>query len=791
MEKLSITKLLWSVINNFDKITDLDLANRVLAIIDQTSITSFKPIFDLAEQFQKTHGKYPDYAYLVTMSGLDIINIQDKPFSLDLVDQFYSMCITDYATFNAISALHDGDHSKAISFLESQNNAAVQVVAPVTMDQVCDLYDDFSSNITGIVTGVPEIDEIVRVLGNGTLTVIAGGPGDGKMESLDNKLVTPNGLVRMGDIKLGQDICGSDGKVYQVTGIFPKGKQESYRVHFSDNTHVDCGLDHLWEVSTINTRKHKKLPKVLSTRDLITQGVKIKDRSNFSVRYSKPVHFNPQEIPDLDPYLLGVFLGDGTSRIGNISITNSEIDIQESIISKLSENDYISINSSNDMRVCNKNRSTSTLKLSLKSLGLLGLYSHEKFIPKNYLYNSLEIRLSVLQGLLDTDGYVVHDNSSSIEYTTTSKLLCLDVVELVRSLGGRANYTKKQGSYTKNGIKIITKEVYRLFISLPSEIIPVRSKKHLAKYNAYKRLNSKYITKIEFVGYELMQCISVSSPDSLYITEGYTLTHNTTYGNSIYYTNVVSGKNMILFNFEITGRDNLFSLASREALELGLELSAGTLKKGVATDQEKEYLKKARDSFINKEGKGNYVILTPENLRSVTPQEIVRVIKEYITKWGRVDGFVWDYLQLMKFYQIPGVKDEKERMNFWTRFLQTICVSLDIAGVLLSQMSREGRKRFVKTGEGSLSYLSEANELERSASVVLELYSTESNRLGSTINISLCKHRNGSTNIPVINVYCNFAQFKVGSSDFSTMFTLDNFAGVQSDSKNMTDFLFD
>ncbi|MBC7474259.1 MAG: hypothetical protein H7263_08200, partial [Candidatus Sericytochromatia bacterium] len=108
---------------------------------------------------------------------------------------------------------------------------------------------------TGISTGINDLDTITNGLNPSDLIVIAARPAMGKMEHVDNMLVTPTGKVRMGDIIVGQKICGSNGKNYNITGVFPQGIQECYRVHFDDETFVDCGLEHLWEVSNTEDRK--------------------------------------------------------------------------------------------------------------------------------------------------------------------------------------------------------------------------------------------------------------------------------------------------------------------------------------------------------------------------------------------------------------------------------------------------------------------------------------------------------------------------------------------------------
>lgn len=595
-KKKTLQDYIFLVLNQLPIIDDLSFVEDVINNIDSTTIKLFKPYFEEASTFYQEHKKFPDIAFIMGRLDCVIPDLSDKPYSPDMIADFKSLLVQESATFQAVQALYEGDTEKAKTFLEF-NKGRDTLEKPLFMDDIVDVYDKFSQNITGLTTGCSDVDDVIRILGNGTLTTVAGGPGDGKALSLTTNVLTDKGYMPMGSLKVGQLVVGSDGELYPITGVHPQGVLQEFRVIFDDATHISCCKDHLWEVSIPDVFTQK----ILTTMDLF--------------------------------------------------------------------------------------------------------------------------------------------------------LLKRDIIKQVRNPQLKDN---------------ITRDSHKTILGV-------------------RALHSW----IE------MQCISVASPDHLYIVDNYTLTHNTTYGVSILYNNLVQKKNMILFNFEITARDSLFNIVSREALELGLTLPAGVLKKGVATDDEKTYLKQAQQSFLNRPDLGKYVIINPSMMNEVTPAEAARIIKHYNKEWeadGGVHGFVWDYLQLMKGYMLQGIRDEKERMNFWTRFLATLCVALDIPGVLLSQMSREGRKKFVRSGEGDLSFLSEANELERSSSVVIELYSTESNRLGSTMNISIPKHRNGATHVPIMSVYANFPQFKVGQANFNNIFTLDSFNKISNapdtGGNSFTDFLF-
>jgi hypothetical protein len=165
----------------------------------------------------------------------------------------------------------------------------------------------------------------------------------------------------------------------------------------------------------------------------------------------------------------------------------------------------------------------------LRALGLTGTRATTKFIPTNYKFNTVANRIALLQGLLDTDGSV--DTRSHIEYSTSSKQLARDVIELVQSLGGTATVSARIPKYTYQGQRREGQRSYRLVISLPAAIRPFRLSRKANRYtHRPKYPPSRAITAVTFVGRKEAQCIAVDAPDHLYVTDDYIVTHNTVMG---------------------------------------------------------------------------------------------------------------------------------------------------------------------------------------------------------------------------------------------------------------------
>ena len=358
--------------------------------------------------------------------------------------------------------------------------------------------------------------------------MIYGIEGIGKAQPLDAKVLTPCGFVNMGDLKVGDEVIGSEGKAHRVLGIYPQGEKEVFRVTFRDGSTTRCCEDHLWFTQTHREREQGLAGAVRTLRD-IRRTLRYGTHFNHAVPRVRRVRFAALgcRLP-IDPWLLGVYLGDGCSS-GNVLITNPEPDIQQRIAASLDGADACVKSGGIALRVKAKRRNnrSAVLKVALAELGLAGLKSHEKFIPSPYLHATVEQRLSLLRGLLDTDGFVT--NPGAVEFCTTSSCLAEDVCFLIRSLGGAAKMVvKSKPTFTYDGQKRTGRRAYRIFASFPEDVVPVSSQKHLQKWSVPRWAIRHTIRSVEPIGRMLCQCIHIDAPDSLYVTDDFLLTHNST-----------------------------------------------------------------------------------------------------------------------------------------------------------------------------------------------------------------------------------------------------------------------
>lgn len=375
------------------------------------------------------------------------------------------------------------------------------------------------------------------------IEVIAMPQGTGKEQPLSSNILTPNGWAKMGNIKVGSEVIAADGSIAKVTGVFPKGIKDVYRVSFKDGTYVDCGLEHLWEVKTCEDRRNKKNARIVTTEQMLNNYILGKNSKtpyhNYSIRLVKPIQFKSKlNEDDIKPYILGALIGDGGLSRNTIKFTTSDNEILQRIEKELDKEDKISKFSGNNYdygiasKITKRDKLGHLLKcntlLKLEEYGLIGKRSEDKFIPKKYLYANIQERIQLLQGIMDTDGWT-DKRDALCEFDTTSEQLCKDVLELIRGLGGKASYSTKQGKY-KNKEKVIEcQKVYRIYFTIRG-INPFYLKRKAEKFSEPKFNYQKIITNIEKVRQEECQCIMIDHPEHLYVTDGYTLTHNTEIG---------------------------------------------------------------------------------------------------------------------------------------------------------------------------------------------------------------------------------------------------------------------
>ncbi len=362
----------------------------------------------------------------------------------------------------------------------------------------------------------------------------------GRAQPLSSPVLTPSGFQSIGALRVGDLVVGSNGMPTPVLGVYPQGRKEVFRLRAQDGASTLCCGEHLWHVFTASDRRRGKPGRVVETREMIGR-LRTAHRHRFELPLlSAPVEFPQRDVP-LDPYALGLLLGDGcltTTTTPSFSTVDRELAValEKSLdgieLRHKDGPDYV-------LRHIDGRRGgvivANPVTAALRDLGLAGMRSNTKFVPDPYLRNESAVRLAVLQGLLDSDGGPVtqRDRTCRIQYTTCSERLRNDVSFLVRSLGGIAYWRRGRAagrSPGQAGGRPVhhRSDAFVMDIRLPSGIEPFRLAR---KRERYRRDGGgrpmRFVAAIEPAGEAETVCIQVAAPDSLYVTDDFLITHNT------------------------------------------------------------------------------------------------------------------------------------------------------------------------------------------------------------------------------------------------------------------------
>lgn len=369
-----------------------------------------------------------------------------------------------------------------------------------------------------------------------------GSKGSGKQEPLHRLFLTPTGFKRNIDLKVGDEVCNPDGTISKILQTHDIEKKPKYVLHFRDGRKAECGSEHIW----YGAKKHNRYQNSWNEKDCtktakeiydLVQVEKLKEKKLwFRIPLPDPVKFyNIHENGrTVDPYLLGVLLGDGCIT-GNTQTKISTAD-PEHMLTQFSEYNFRIVDFSKYNLERNKNlfdlfftgNQWKELNRNLNRLELLGTRSATKFIPEEYKVAPMEVRLAVLQGILDTDGSV-DGNTQNVKYSSTSTQLAEDVVWLARSLGFYASIQikKARDKVERDGTVYHCKEGRIVFIRTydDSQLFRLQRHKEKVKSGVTRPLGISVVDVTIEEDVE-MRCISVDNPNGLYITQDFIVTHN-------------------------------------------------------------------------------------------------------------------------------------------------------------------------------------------------------------------------------------------------------------------------
>lgn len=392
----------------------------------------------------------------------------------------------------------------------------------------------------------------------------------GAAHPYDEYVYTPDGLKRWGDVNIGDHLFDENGEITEVIDIPFDDECDIYELTLRDGRKVKASKDHLWLID-LHGRKNSKLMTTGELFNSYKKSRKSSERNPNGVEYicsipsNKGVEFNHKDTK-VDPYTFGLLLGDGCFRHTSCYYTCCDEDFD--VIKDIIPYEYTKWNGKYAYRLHIDNWHS-----ILSEYGLDNLKSEDKFIPDEYKYNSRDVRLNLLKGLIDSDGFVAKHNIYNI--TISSKRLADDILFICRSIGYNASYTKQKSGYKVNGEYKRCKDVYNISIHTLDILSNLpRKQKTITIHNGYStnKIERTRIIDIKYIGKQKAKCVTVDNPTGLYLVNDFVLTHN----SKSYFVSSILAK--------------IFTIGENESTQQSV--------RGLVMAYQKEYLTK--DGTLNK-----------------------------------------------------------------------------------------------------------------------------------------------------------------------------------------------
>ncbi|ABK66051.1 replicative DNA helicase [Mycobacterium avium subsp. avium] len=606
-----------------------------------------------------------------------------------------------------------------------------------TMDEI----DAIASNggvARGVPTGFTELDEVTNGLHAGQMIIVAARPGVGKALALDTPLPTPTGWTTMGDVAVGDELLGDDGRPTRVVAATDVMLgRPCYEVEFSDGTVIVADAAHQWLTETRVSRKsaqaaavgynryknQRTFAAVRTTAEIAeTLRCPAQDRRlNHSV-----VNARALELPDREflvpPYTLGAWLGDGTSAAAQITAADPEI------IMRIEAED--------------SGAGVGTLQARLRTIGVLG----NKHIPTEYLRGSEAQRRALLAGLLDTDGTVTV--GGAVQFSVTNQRLARDVNELIVSLGYRCQTSTKrvQGRSETSSI------AYTLTFSTADKVFALERKaiahKERRAVTGTSRGGSRFIVDVRPIEPVAVRCVEVDNDSHMYLaSRAMVPTHNSTLGlDFLRSCSIKHRMASVIFSLEMSKSEIVMRLLSAEA-----KIKLSDMRSGRMSDEDWTRLAR-RMSEISE------APLYIDDSPNLTMMEI-RAKARRLRQKADLRLVVVDYLQLMS----SGKKVESRQLEVseFSRQLKLLAKELEVPVVAISQLNRGPEQRTDK--KPMLSDLRESGSLEQDADMVILLNRPDAferdDPRGGEADFILAKHRNGPTKTVTVAHQLHLSRF--------------------------------
>lgn len=700
------------------------ITQQVFEIISQLLKKGFLPNMNTIKGYLDD-GSYEIFSRSITHS----INLSDYHIYLDSIKNSYSYgqlekagAILDNGIINKTDPIHIAnsiqEYLKAVYF--SKNVGSIFTPKELVDKIVTEMAGDESS----VYLGLPELDKLTGPIEPGNIIIVAARPSMGKCLGKGTKILLFNGgFKNVEDIIIGDILMGPDSTPRKVLST-TTGIEQMYWVHQKKGISYRVNESHILSLKRSRNEYKYKNGDILniSVKEYLNKSNKFK--SNYK-GYMTGVEFTEKQI-EIDPYFLGIWLGDGDTDY--IDVSNPDIEIIDEIKRYADSIGLIAIvhkygTECPVIRIRSKlNNNKNHLIDKMREYGLFG----NKHIPFSYLYNTKKIRLKLLAGIVDSDGFFQKE-SNIIEIIQKNENLAKSIKILANSLGFRVSLSKTIKSIKSIGF---TGEYYRLIISGDLTAIPTKVVRKTATISPKTRDWKNTAIDIEkdtidnYFGFEL-------DGDGLFLLEDMTVTHNSAMLIQILINqSIYGGQPTALFSFEMGAKAIMRRVIANVA---GISLTSIRLKK--LTERQAEVFNSVKEQIENSP---LHII---DNTYTVSGMEAnLELLKNQYPSLSFVG---LDYLQL--------IENTNEGIANMMKELKRIGKRLELRWIMASQLSRLVEQREEK--RPMMSDLRDSGSLEQDADIIIfpfrESYYDKAKAVAeghkSPMELIIAKNRDGET----------------------------------------------
>lgn len=698
----------------------------IRALVDQQQVADYITVSDYLD------GTDPGYNWLATLAELN----RNTVARAESADSYAKIIRDNHARNSAyqiarrlMESSRQGQTAidaaiselMALDTVESSHDHDAKTIIRGAIQYTEEAFERGSNGqLVGLPTGLKDLDRATGGWHNSDLVVIPARPAMGKAQPLTSKVLLSTGEWKlMGDIQAGDQLASVDGASSKVTGVFPQGERPIYQLDLSDGRVVEADAEHLWTIESSKFAGRK----TVKTTDLI----EMLKRERYQNRIRLVGHtgdFGHLDDIGIDPWLLGFLLGDGCFQKSTVRFSTAEEYALQRVHDALPSSCDTNYRGKYDYSIVSK-ESKNPITAWLRTNGLGDKNSHEKFIPRQVFAATKSVRRGVLAGLIESDGWI---QNGSLQFSSSSEKMANDVVAIVRSLGGMCRLRRKEVTkYTHNDEDRFGKPAYICSIALDGIEDLLKSPRLRKNMQTRRKSCNPIIRAVTFNRQDQAQCIMVDHPEHLYITDDYTVTHNTALLLNLAINSGVP--------FGIISSEQSHDQMGVRMISISGKVSGNKIRQGTLEEEDWTKLSAGaqtlmrRNFWINDDG-------------TITIDGIRRQARKWFYTHGIKVLFV-DYIQ--RIYPTDKRLPKHEQVAEVTTGLKSLAKELGIPVIALAQVNRECEKRTDR--RPSMGDIADASIIEKEADMIMTLYRDEVYNDDTTdkgiAELGICKNRHG------------------------------------------------